>query len=121
MPAMRLRPKGLQTVYLKERLTGQDDEGNFQEGFSDDSIKLEMTVQAAGGQVMASIYGNTLPYMKSCKYQGDKLKEGKNEKDGICLYVTKDSEPDYEITAIQTFSTHLNVTLKKRGADDDGR
>ncbi len=30
---MRLRKRDLSTVYLKERLTGQDDEGNFQEGF----------------------------------------------------------------------------------------
>ncbi|WP_367378559.1 hypothetical protein [Enterococcus gilvus] len=117
---MRLRPKDLSTVYLKQRLIGQDDEGNFQEGFSTDSTELQMNVQSAGGQVMASVYGQSLPYIKSCKYQGDQIKEVQNEKDGICLYVSKDTEPDYEIVAIQTFSTHCNVTLKKLG-DEDGR
>jgi hypothetical protein len=34
--------------------------------------------------------------------------------------VSKDKAPDYEIVAIQTFSTHCNVTLKKLG-DEDGR
>ena len=117
---MRLRKRDLSTVYLKERLTGQDDEGNFQEGFSDESTEIQMNIQSAGGQVMASVYGQSLPYIKSCKYQGDKIKEGKNEKDGICLYVSKDKGPDYEIVAIQTFSAHCNVTLKKLG-DEDGR
>jgi hypothetical protein len=116
---MRLRKRDLTTVFHKERLTGQDDEGNSQVGFSDDFTELEMNVQSAGGQVMASVYGQSLPYIKSCKYQGDKIKEGKNEKDGICLYVSKDKAPDYEIVAIQTFSTHCNVTLKKLGDEDE--
>ncbi|HFE9851438.1 TPA: hypothetical protein ACGBG5_001728 [Enterococcus faecalis] len=117
---MRLRSRGLSTVYLKERLNSQDDEGNFETSYSKKPTVLQMTVQSAGGQVMASVYGQSLPYIKSCKYQGDKIKEGKNEKDGICLYVSKEKEPDYEIIAIQTFSTHCNVTLKKLG-DEDGR
>lgn len=117
---MRLRKRDLTTVYLKERLTTQDEEGNFEESYSDGSTQIQMNVQSAGGQVLASIYGQSLPYIKSCKYQGDKLKEGKNEKDGICLYVSKDKEPDYQIIAIQSFSTHCNVTLKKLG-DEDGR
>lgn len=110
---MQLRKRDLKTVYLKRRLPSQDEEGNSQTGYEDEPIKIEMNVQSAGGQVMATIYGESLPYVKACKYQGDKLAEGKNEKDGICLYVSKDQEPDYEIIAIQTFSTHLNVTLKK--------
>ncbi|OJG27957.1 hypothetical protein RU98_GL002166 [Enterococcus caccae] len=72
-----------------------------------------MTVQAAGGQVAAAMYGKRLKYIKSCKYQGNELVEGKNEHDGICLKVSKTSEPDYQITSIQTFSTHLNVTLER--------
>lgn len=117
---MRLRKRDLFTVYLKKRLSGQDDEGNLVEGFSEEFVAVGMNVQSAGGQVMASLYGQNLPYIKSCKYQGNKIKEGINEKDGICLYVSKDKEPDYEIISIQTFSTHCNLTLKKLG-DEDGR
>ncbi|HBI2077860.1 TPA: hypothetical protein I0H43_RS13300 [Enterococcus faecalis] len=110
---MKLRSKDLQTVYLKKRLTVQDEEGNFQKGYSDEAIEFQMNVQSASGQVMASIYGESLSYIKSCKYQGTVIKEGKNEKDGICLYVDKEEMPDYEIIAIQSFSTHLNIILKK--------
>lgn len=81
--------------------------------YSDEPIEIQMTVQSAGGYVMATIYGARLPYIKSCKYQGKDILEGKNEKDGICLDVPKDSEPDYKITQIQTFSTHVNVTLER--------
>lgn len=115
---MRLRTRDLQTVYLKKRITTSDDEGNDIISFSEESKELQMNVQSAGGQVMAQIYGESLPYVKTCKYQGDLLKAGENELDGVCVEVSADDEPDYEIIAIQTFSTHLNITLKKRGASD---
>ena len=115
---MRLRTRDLQTVYLKKRIPTQDDEGNDIISYSDESKELQMNVQSAGGQVMAQIYGESLPYVKSCKYQGDLLKAGQNELDGVCVDVSADEEPDYEILAIQPFSTHLNITLKKRGVSD---
>ena len=115
---MRLRERDLQTVYLKKRIPTQDDEGNDIISYSDESKELQMDVQSAGGQVMAQIYGESLPYVKSCKYQGDLLKAGQNELDGVCVDVSADEEPDYEILAIQPFSTHLNITLKKRGVSD---
>ena len=110
---MRLLQRDLQTVYLKKRVTVRDEEGNKETGYSNDAIELKMTIQSAGGSVSAQIYGERLPYIKSCKYQGNKVKPGKNEKDGICLYVSKDEEPDYEITAIQPYSEHINITLEK--------
>lgn len=115
---MRLRTRDLQTVYVKKRITTSDDEGNDIISFSDESKELQMNVQSAGGQVMAQIYGESLPYIKACKYQGDLLKAGENELDGVCVEVSTDDEPDYEIVAIQPFSTHLNITLKKRGVAD---
>lgn len=110
---MRLRERDLTTVFLKKRLPSQDNEGNSQTGYEENATELKMNVQSAGGQVMAAIYGESLPYIKSCKYQGQVLTEEENEKDGICLYVDESNDPDYEIVAIQTFSTHLNVTLKR--------
>ena len=73
-----------------------------------------MNIQSAGGQVAATIYGQHLPYIKLCKYQGDLLKPNRNEKDGICLYVKPENDPDYEIESIQPFSSHLNITLKEK-------
>lgn len=110
---MRLRQRDLQTVYLKRRITIRDEEGNKETAYSDVPIELKMTVQSAGGVVSAQIYGERLPYIKTCKYQGDEIRAGENEKDGICLEVNSDDEPDYEITAIQPFSEHVNVTLEK--------
>lgn len=115
---MRLRERDLQTVYLKKRVSTQDDEGNDIITYSNEAKEFKMNVQSAGGQVMAQLYGESLPYIKACKYQGDLLKAGENELDGVCVEVLKDVEPDYEILAIQHFSTHLNVTLKKRGGAD---
>ena len=115
---MRLRTRDLQTVHLKKRITTSDDEGNDIISFSEESKELQMNVQSAVGQVMAQIYGESLPYIKACKYQGDLLKSGQNELDGVCVEVSVDDEPDYEIVAIQPFSTHLNITLKKRGVSD---
>lgn len=115
---MRLRVRDNKTVYLKKRIVESDKEGNDLVYYSDDPVEIEMTVQAAGGKIMAAVYGEKLPYVKSCKYQGDELKENENELDGICLYVSQDKEPDYRIKVIQTFSTHLNVTLEKRDANE---
>lgn len=110
---MRLRQRDLQTVYLKKRVTIRNEEGDKETVYSENAIELEMNVQSAGGSVSAQIYGEKLPYIKSCKYQGNQIKSGKNEKDGICLYVEPDEEPDYEIIAIQPYSEHINVTLEK--------
>ena len=57
-------------------------------------------------------------YRESCKYQGNELKEGRDENNGICLYVDKDSDPDYKIKSIQPYSTHISVMLERN--DDIG-
>ena len=111
---MRLRYKDLKTVYLKKRSVIRDEEGEKITVYGPNAIPLEMNVQSAGGLVAAQLYGEQLPYMKHCKYQGDQLISGQNEEDGICLYVDQSEEPDYTIKSIQPFRTHLNVTLKKR-------
>lgn len=111
---MRLRKRDLTTVYLKRTELSQDDEGNDIIKYLD-PIALEMNVQSASGAVNAQIYGSQLSSMKSCKYQGDELKESRDENSGICVYVDKDEQPDYKIKSIQPFSTHLNVMLERNG------
>lgn len=110
---MRLRERDMTTVYLKARIITRDEEGDKTISYSSNAEPLRMNVQSAGGVVNAQIYGGRLPYIKTCKYQGDGLMPGKNEKDGICLYVDSASEPDYEILSIEPFSEHLNVKLEK--------
>ncbi|ARE24190.1 hypothetical protein [Lactococcus cremoris] len=116
---MRLRKRDLRTVYLKRINPNntQDEEGNDQVNYLA-PIALEMNVQSASGAVNATIYGSKLSSMKSCKYQGDELKEGKDENSGVCVYVDKDGNPDYKINSIQPYSTHINVMLERN--DDIG-
>ncbi|WP_312541422.1 hypothetical protein [Enterococcus sp.] len=119
---MRLRKKDLQTLYLKQRNVTTEADGNVLVDYSLEFEELEMNVQPAGGKILAQKYGNELDLMKSCLYQGDKINEGRNEKDGICLFSAPDEEPDYEIISIQTFSTHKNITIKKlaKGGKNNG-
>ena len=109
---MRLKESDLTTVYLKEPMNIQDDEGYNIAGWSNPQ-PIRMNVQSAGGTVNAQIYGKDIKYIKTCKYQGDLLSEGHGEGFGICLKVPSSSDPDYKITAIQEFSTHKNITLER--------
>lgn len=114
---MRLMKRDLITVYLRRATITQDEEFNDVIAW-ESPIALEMNVQSASGAVNATIYGSKLSSMKSCKYQGNELKEGRDENNGICLYVDKDSDPDYKIKLIQPYSTHINVMLERN--DDIG-
>ncbi|MFS0980221.1 hypothetical protein [Enterococcus casseliflavus] len=110
---MRLRERDLQTVYLKKRKVTHDEEAEEIVTYPFEPIELLMNIQAASGSVNAHIYGSKLETMKACKYQGDKINEGQNELDGICVYVGKDEKPDFTIKSIQTFSTHKNIMLER--------
>ena len=114
---MILKESDLTTVYLKEPMNIQDDEGYNIAGWSNPQ-PIRMNVQSAGGTVNAQIYGKDIKYIKTCKYQGDLLSEGHGEGFGICLKVPSSSDPDYKITAIQEFSTHKNITLERIKRDE---
>ncbi|WP_367293839.1 hypothetical protein [Lactococcus lactis] len=114
---MKLMKRDLITVYLRRATITQDEEFNDVIAW-ESPIALQMNVQSASGAVGATIYGSKLSSMKSCKYQGDELKEGRDENSGVCLYVDKDSDPDYKIKSIQPYSTHINVMLERN--DDIG-
>lgn len=109
---MRLMKRDLITVYLRRATITQDEEFNDVIAW-ESPVALEMNVQSVSGAVNTTIYGSKLSSMKSCKYQGDELKEGRDENSGVCLYVDKDSDPDYKIKSIQPYSTHINVMLER--------
>ena len=114
---MRLRAIDLVSVYLRSPQKNVDDEGNEITGGWNEPVTVRINIQSAGGTVNAQIWGKDLKYIKSCKYQGDEINEGKQEGWGLCVNVSKDAEPDYLINSIQTFSTHKNVTLEQRRKD----
>lgn len=109
---MRLRKRDLTKVYLRRVELITDDEGYEKQGYGE-PIPLSLNLQSASGAVNATIYGSKLSSMKSCKYQGNELKEGRDENSGICVYVAPNEIPDYKITSIQPFSTHVNVMLER--------
>lgn len=110
---MRLTAKNLKTVYLKKYTAVKDKYGYITKGWSA-AEPVRMTIEPAGGAVNAQIYGESLNYMLVGKYQGQEIKAAQSENMGVCVYASKGSEPDYEITAVQEYSTHKNITLKKR-------
>ncbi|MBO0413225.1 hypothetical protein JZO81_19390 [Enterococcus hulanensis] len=110
---MRLRQRDLRTCYLKKRIITKDEEGNALSDFSKQRSTFQMNVQSAGGKMAVELYGERLPYIKSCKYQGDLINEGENEGDGVCVFVDKDADPDFKIISIQEFSQHKNIMLER--------
>ncbi|MDB1104749.1 hypothetical protein FAM23282_01435 [Lentilactobacillus parabuchneri] len=113
---MRLARRSLQTIYLRNRTTDSDDEGNSTYSYAE-GIPIRVNVQSAGGSVNAAVYGDELAYMKTIIYQGDAIKEGTNEKDGLCINEAGTDGPDYEITAIRTYSDHLIILAGKINHD----
>lgn len=104
---MRIRNKKI--YYLKKKTLIKDNEGGKYEGYSDEPIEIKANIWPASGKIQAEIYGERLKYINNMLYDGNiELVEG----DGICVYVSKDSKPDYRIVSIKEFS-HLKIELEK--------
>ena len=112
-----MRRNRLETHYLRPREPGKDNEGNT---YVEYGPAEEFTGESwpASGRVQAQMYGEKLPYVRNVKIQGDYVTErGEDgviryafesgltvcEKDGLCLDVGEDDEPDYEIVAITPY------------------
>lgn len=107
---MRQNRRWLKDVYLKKYLTIKDNEGTITTDYDNTSTKLEANIQPAGGKVMAEMYGERLKYMLTMYYDGSiELKE----KDGVCVYVSHESKPDYKIVAIRPWNNHKVIDLEK--------
>ncbi|GAX04659.1 hypothetical protein IWT140_02302 [Secundilactobacillus pentosiphilus] len=109
---MRLAHQSRTTIYAKRMIKSKDDEGNVIKGWGD-PIPLAVDVQPAGGSVNAAIYGKDLNYIKSIMYQGDEIKEGRDEDAGLFLFAPTDGEPDYKINSISTYASHTIIIAEK--------
>ena len=104
---MRIKNKKL--YYLKEKEIATDAEGGKYDSYSDAPTEIKANIWPASGKIQAEIYGERLKYINNMLYDGNvELVEG----DGICVYVSKDSKPDYRIMSIKRFS-HLKIELEK--------
>lgn len=104
-----MRVKNKKTYYLKKKTIIEDNEGGKYPGYSE-TTEIKANISPANGKLQAEIYGERLNYILNMVYDGPlELVEG----DGICVYVSKDSEPDYKIISIKRYS-HLVIELEKK-------
>lgn len=103
-----MRIKNKKTYYLKRKTVIEDNEGGKYPGYSE-PIEIQANIYPASGKLQAEIYGERLNYILNMLYDGPQtISEG----DGICVYVSKESEPDYKVIIIKRYS-HLFIELEK--------
>ena len=103
-----MRIKNKKIYYLKKKTVIEDNEGGKYPGYSE-AVEINANISPASGKLQAEIYGERLNYILNMLYDG---RESINEGDGICVYVSKDSEPDYKVISIKRYS-HLFIELEK--------
>lgn len=114
---MRLKRNRLRDLYVRSRETIKDSEGGTYESYAD-AIALKGEVWQAGGKVQTELYGERISYIQNIKlsekYTIETDKKGKihyvfcdgtslKENDGVCLFVEKETEPDYRIISIKPY------------------
>lgn len=104
-----MKIKNKKTYYLKRKALVEDNEGGKYPGYSA-PIEIMANIYPASGKLQAEIYGQRLNYILNMLYDGSvPLVEG----DGVCVYVSKDSKPDYKIISIKRYS-HIVIELEKK-------
>lgn len=103
-----MRIKNKKAYWLKKKITTEDNEGNIYADYSE-PIEIKANIYPASGKLQAEIYGERLNYIFNMLYDGP---ENLNEGDGICVFVDKDSKPDYKIISIKPYS-HQLIELEK--------
>ncbi|MEG2412394.1 MAG: hypothetical protein RSB15_06410 [Clostridium sp.] len=103
---MRIKNKKL--YYIKKKVIIRDNEGGKYPGYLE-PIEIKANISPASGKLQAEIYGERHNYILNMLYDEQmELIEG----DGVCVYVSKDSEPDYKIISIKRYS-HRVIELEK--------
>ncbi len=103
-----MRIKNKKTYYLKRKTVIEDNECGKYPGYSE-PIEIQSNIYPASGKLQSEIYGERLNYILNMLYGGPVTI---NEGDGICVYVSKDNEPDYKVISIKRYS-HLLIELEK--------
>lgn len=115
----------LQNIVIKAKTVEKTDEGGEFETWGAPKI-FKGIVWSANGQLQHEQYGDRLHYIKNLKIDGKyKIRTNDNgqieyifsnaiikEGDGVCLYVSKDKNPDFKIVSIIPH-TPLYVEVEK--------
>ncbi len=122
---MRLKRNRLKQYHHRPAEARKDNEGNSYAEYGP-GHPITAEIWPAGGKLQAELYGPRLSYIRNCWLDGD-YKTQTDEKgrvsylldtqliregDGICLYVPRESDPDYKIIAIRPYR-HLYMELEK--------
>lgn len=115
---MRMRRNRMKEHYLRKSNVKKDREsGTYVEYGA--AVAFNGEVWPASGKVQAEMYGERLSYIRNLKINGKYTValDEKNqvhyifesgmdvvESDGLCLYVSKDSEPDYKVISIKPYN-----------------
>lgn len=123
---MRIKRSRLRDLYLRKRIAQKDKEGATSEGW-EKALRFAGECWPASGLAQIQQYGERLNYILNMKVDGSyavRPKEhgvsyafGDNlvfrERDGICVRVGKDSDPDYRIISIKPYRQQLKMELEK--------
>lgn len=114
---MRMRKSRVQTYHHRKKISKKDAEGSSYVEY-ESATEFQGEMWPAGGNIQAEMYGNRLPYIRNVrineKYEITVDEKGivhyicENgmdivEDDGICLYASSDSLPDYKIISIKPY------------------
>ena len=105
-----MQKRKMKLYYLRKHITDKDDEGNVIESYGN-AIEGKAIIWPAGGKIQAQMYGLRLKYIINLNYYGNVNIE---EKDGLCIKVSKNDDPDYEVIAIREYSKFKVIEAEKR-------
>lgn len=104
-----MRIKNKKTYYLKKKIIVEDNEGGKYPSYEKKPVEIQANIYPASGRLQAEIYGERLNYILNMLYDGPHhIKEG----DRMCVYVPKNSNPDYKVISIKQYS-HFLIELEK--------
>lgn len=107
---MRLRQRDLKPYTVKPCISLQEPDGTTSASWDSDSHVIKANIQPAGGKLMAEMYGERLAYMLTAYVESGTII---SETDGVCVYVSAASDPDYRVVAAPPWSSHSVITLEK--------
>lgn len=93
---MRMSRRLQKTYTLKHRQVTRNTEGGDVESWAD-PVEIRATIWQASGKIFVEMYGERLAYMRNMEYEGEEVI---NENDGICVFVSADTQPDYRVVSV---------------------
>lgn len=97
---MHMRRSLMKNYHLRKRIVEKDKEGGSVVSY-EAAVPIKATIWPASGKVQVEMYGERLAYIKNMEYEGS---ETMHEGDGICVFVSPESDPDYKIISIKEYS-----------------